>query len=281
MHMVGSSPLTRGKRPRGDLRGQRDGLIPAHAGKTLGILEGATDHAAHPRSRGENSQAKTIPARGPGSSPLTRGKLSDDIAGRDDGRLIPAHAGKTRTLQVAIIYVRAHPRSRGENPRASRVRICARGSSPLTRGKHGRGAGGGDERRLIPAHAGKTRLARSDRHDQRAHPRSRGENAHPLGRHDCPRGSSPLTRGKLAQFRVNVDHSGLIPAHAGKTRGCYRAASALAAHPRSRGENLICRVDWELCGGSSPLTRGKPKPVTGSWAAIGLIPAHAGKTDAG
>ena len=51
-------------------------------------------------------------------------------------------------------------------------------------------------------------------------------------------GSSPLTRGKR-----NVDLSlggveGLIPAHAGKTDGHGGAASALRAHPRSRGENL-------------------------------------------
>ena len=50
----GSSPLTRGKRPRPPLRRRQAGLIPAHAGKTVcaGIRQPRT--RAHPRSRGEN-----------------------------------------------------------------------------------------------------------------------------------------------------------------------------------------------------------------------------------
>ena len=51
-----------------------------------------------------------------------------------------------------------------------------------------------------------------------AHPRSRGENS--AGRvtqlvHD---GSSPLTRGKPKAKLVHCYVTGLIPAHAGKTR---------------------------------------------------------------
>ena len=95
------------------------------------------------------------------------------------------------------------------------------GSSPLTRGKPkpaekkiesgrlipahagktatvGRGAQLGG---LIPAHAGKTppRPRRSSR--QRAHPRSRGENATHPDEVMNALGSSPLTRGKLRRTR--------------------------------------------------------------------------------
>ena len=52
---TGSSPLTRGKRHRGRRRCYRDGLIPAHAGKTTGRNEERGAREAHPRSRGENS----------------------------------------------------------------------------------------------------------------------------------------------------------------------------------------------------------------------------------
>ena len=50
-------------------------------------------------------------------------------------------------------------------------------------------------------------------------------------------GSSPLTRGKLAQQPRRHVNQGLIPAHAGKTpRPAPRGVWAWA-HPRSRGEN--------------------------------------------
>ena len=71
--------------------------------------------------------------------------------------------------------------------------------------------------RLIPAHAGKTLAYFVRLSDIPAHPRSRGENR------DLPRliapalGSSPLTRGKLWERRLDFLNVRLIPAHAGKT----------------------------------------------------------------
>ena len=193
----GSSPLTRGKRagvnsPIYTLR-----LIPAHAGKTCSGAGRWSVCRAHPRSRGENSQAKTIPARGPGSSPLTRGKLPGENDPRAGAGLIPAHAGKTGLKPPKTSRSTAHPRSRGENPRGSVARASTRGSSPLTRGKRSVRE---DERTmtgLIPAHAGKT----------------------PRPTLSCRRvgGSSPLTRGKPTAFSPGLSPPGLIPAHAGKT----------------------------------------------------------------
>ena len=71
-------------------------------------------------------------------------------------------------------------------------------------------------------------------------------------------GSSPLTRGKLYKDRESLTNGGLIPAHAGKTRGQSRRYLRRKAHPRSRGENLNAGVQI----------------LTG----LRLIPAHAGKT---
>ena len=52
------------------------------------------------------------------------------------------------------------------------------------------------------------------------------------------------------------------------------------AHPRSRGENELSGEYLANIIGSSPLTRGKPKPDSPVTAGGGLIPAHAGKTAA-
>ena len=72
------------------------GLIPAHAGKTQGDPPQMMSTGAHPRSRGENSVSDEKPARGMGSSPLTRGKREDRAGEVLGGGLIPAHAGKTK-----------------------------------------------------------------------------------------------------------------------------------------------------------------------------------------
>ena len=70
----------------------------------------------------------------------------------------------------------------------------------------------------------------------------------------------------------------LIPAHAGKTHAETTPCPALPAHPRSRGENPPTKRARAIQTGSSPLTRGKPFTYRQGRVALGLIPAHAGKT---
>ena len=70
----GSSPLTRGKLVPACETVQFAGLIPAHAGKTHGVVRTYMSESAHPRSRGENPRPVSPPEPGWGSSPLTRGK---------------------------------------------------------------------------------------------------------------------------------------------------------------------------------------------------------------
>ena len=111
--------------------------------------------------------------------------------------LIPAHAGKTPLMRTAASMRAAHPRSRGENLRFGGLFPPDDGSSPLTRGKLIRHGGLALGYRLIPAHAGKTRVVQVSAALLEAHPRSRGENA----------GQAP----------PQPHAPGLIPAHAGKT----------------------------------------------------------------
>ena len=112
--------------------------------------------------------------------------------------LIPAHAGKTRTLAANCGETAAHPRSRGENHFESLASLFVSGSSPLTRGKRVGSLREVDEFRLIPAHAGKTTRRHHHRNHPEAHPRSRGENLRAVNTSSSAAGSSPLTRGKLS-----------------------------------------------------------------------------------
>ena len=172
--------------------------------------------------------------------------------------LIPAHAGKTSSGSSSSACRRAHPRSRGENHRRRLCRLLVA--------------------RLIPAHAGKTRRGVAVGCRPRAHPRSRGENRWTARCPGSGRGSSPLTRGKLVVHVIESRGTRLIPAHAGKTAEARRTGAWSAAHPRSRGENIVRAAVQGARMGSSPLTRGKRAPLDNSVRQVRLIPAHAGKT---
>ena len=112
-----------------------------------------------------------------------------------------------------------------------------------------------------------------------AHPRACGENF------PCPwivsslAGSSPRMRGKRSSLRSNLMEDGLIPAHAGKTRGEGEKGARERAHPRACGENDGDSVCLQFGVGSSPRMRGKPRPSARTGTGGGLIPAHAGKTE--
>ena len=195
--------------------------------------------------------------------------------------LIPAHAGKTTDHWCTSRCSGAHPRSRGENPTLILTIKRGKGSSPLTRGKLRPARARPPVPRLIPAHAGKTSRVVSTDGIKGAHPRSRGENGVVPMLGGVEGGSSPLTRGKRLDFGDGGHCHGLIPAHAGKTEHATPRRPAHGAHPRSRGENAELGFQKVGGSGSSPLTRGKPTRASRCLARLGLIPAHAGKTQTG
>ena len=275
---MGSSPLTRGKQREARAVPEHGGLIPAHAGKTPCTRQRRVVPAAHPRSRGENLHAHIPVDYQTGSSPLTRGKRPPEPPVTRWSGLIPAHAGKTNARPPTVGHCRAHPRSRGENTITVAVTNPISGSSPLTRGKRPPCGLPYSLRGLIPAHAGKTPILRALRPGCGAHPRSRGENLGEERVDVSAKGSSPLTRGKPYGAAALDFVGGLIPAHAGKTARLVRGQGEPRAHPRSRGENSHRLGGAEFPEGSSPLTRGKPIMVVSAAGAVGLIPAHAGKT---
>ena len=181
-------------------------------------------------------------------------------------------------VAVMQLPVGPHPRSRGENCWASGEVSSTVGSSPLTQGKHHHRHHRRPQRGLIPTHAGKTVAARALFLGVWAHPHSRRENdvhAEALIRFE---GSSPLTRGKHPARGHVVEQEGLIPTHAGKTRGPGRARTRWGAHPHSRGENVRALAFMVPIVSSSPLMRGKLRVARTGQVVDGLIPAHAGKT---
>ena len=276
---VGSSPLTRGKPHHLGCDVSDPGLIPAHAGKTIGGSLSSLPMTAHPRSRGENGCSRPAPRSWKGSSPLTRGKRRWAGGVPSVCGLIPAHAGKTYRRCRRWSMPWAHPRSRGENDYTTPSTVALSGSSPLTRGKQVGKLFDARPRRLIPAHAGKTSLEEHGDKVHAAHPRSRGENRSGGMPRAAASGSSPLTRGKRSIREDERTMTGLIPAHAGKTCPHRSRRPIHRAHPRSRGENGTIAGASAPAIGSSLLTRGKRGGTVALLGRLGLIPAHAGKTN--
>ena len=159
VNLVGSSPRMRGKRVPATRPRNANGLIPAHAGKTMTKLNPLSVRWAHPRACGENAVRAARALKVGGSSPRMRGKHNKAFRFCGNRGLIPAHAGKTLRAASANKYSPAHPRACGENNGYFSLLWCGLGSSPRMRGKrHGdpllaRTLG------LIPAHAGKTCIA--------------------------------------------------------------------------------------------------------------------------
>ena len=274
----GSSPRGRGKRKSNSYVLGVRGLIPAWAGKTSLVRWAIPSRWAHPRVGGENWHVPSWTASPPGSSPRGRGKHK--YVGYRGGRpgLIPAWAGKTASTYRAQSAPGAHPRVGGENAGSNRGANRGLGSSPRGRGKHATAPEVALMGRLIPAWAGKTRLATKRARRSTAHPRVGGENQLCWSSSSLMPGSSPRGRGKPAHVTQNTFFRGLIPAWAGKTERGATLPRAFPAHPRVGGENIRRPAHVTQNTGSSPRGRGKPPRVHDSRFHLRLIPAWAGKT---
>ena len=171
-----------------------------------------------------------------------------------------------------------HPRLRGGNSEASSMRASTLGSSPLARGKQGRGREPVLYRGIIPACAGETGGRRRAGSLRRDHPRLRGGNfLMPLMK-PWMRGSSPLARGKQRRRVARLQEHGIIPACAGETGVDQGNRTVAPDHPRLRGGNPRCTGTRSVAFGSSPLARGKLIKCWPCHANVRIIPACAGET---
>ena len=131
-------------------------ITPAHAGKTITR-----------RSTGQ----KIL-----GSPPRMRGKPYRRCSRVDEARITPAHAGKTGCPDTAAQVRQDHPRACGENVLVEGYVKVFIGSPPRMRGKRSPRGCGGVQRRITPAHAGKTSAWKTLRICVKDHPRACGEN---------------------------------------------------------------------------------------------------------
>ena len=200
----------------------------------------------------------TVTACPGGLSPLARGTPPLRSSTRSISRFIPAGAGNSRSILLALFRLAVYPRWRGELCIKTSVKNFAVGLSPLARGTlimtHGRP----DKVRFIPAGAGNSSRAIAIAIVRSVYPRWRGElyinevNLWKLY------GLSPLARGTLFMRGSKSPRRRFIPAGAGNSgeSGCVHQWSSV--YPRWRGElKQIVRFP-HIHDGLSPLARGTP-----------------------
>ena len=171
-----------------------------------------------------------------------------------------------------------HPRACGEQETHGDVASLVPGSSPRMRGAvyHQRRTGTG--KRIIPAHAGSSRLGRSKTPRPPDHPRACGEQQKPTWSPVPLPGSSPRMRGAALYDPVDCHEWGIIPAHAGSSISSWTMGRSSKDHPRACGEQPDLSAMCLIACGSSPRMRGAGSLVDVCECPGRIIPAHAGSS---
>ena len=180
--LPGSSPRMRGSLfSRCGFRAAL-GIIPAHAGLTLCVLQIHAGNRDHPRACGAHYLRLSIQYAMLGSSPRMRGSLDHPRADAAVGGIIPAHAGLTLVRWQCQSPTWDHPRACGAHDLYALLDGSVLGSSPRMRGSLSGRAGGSAPEGIIPAHAGLTKTPGSTSFTSRDHPRACG--AHSTRQYD-------------------------------------------------------------------------------------------------
>ncbi len=213
-----------------------------------------------------------------GSSPRSRG-TPGPVPGRiEQARFIPALAGNTACMSPLMHGLAVHPRARGEHADLSDVSHHGAGSSPRSRGTLRQGQTAQQIGRFIPALAGNTPAKCRPRSRWPVHPRARGEHFGVAFQHGGQHGSSPRSRGTLAQQIVVILAGRFIPALAGNTPRTLACPQIDPVHPRARGEHGSVYQINRAYTGSSPRSRGTHLHGRVRRARARFIPALAGNT---
>ena len=94
--------------------GEKKGITPAYAGKSLLSVASFAGNQDHPRLCGEKFSAARIRTIRRGSPPPMRGKAGGKIPNVLQSGITPAYAGKRVVVGIVAILSRDHPRLCGE-----------------------------------------------------------------------------------------------------------------------------------------------------------------------
>ncbi len=253
---AGSSPHVRGTLVSTVNRTDSVGLIPACAGHSTILIPCSAGKWAHPRMCGALRTVYSDDVPQLGSSPHVRGTQDAEVVSDDDGGLIPACAGHSRSASQSRTSCRAHPRMCGALAKIYGITSDGLGSSPHVRGTRIQTKPVYSPQGLIPACAGHSAARAWWGAARRAHPRMCGALRWVCSDSLSLRGSSPHVRGTQVSSLKVKSPLGLIPACAGHSTHRGQRINRFRAHPRMCG----ALDPWWVAGhgewGSSPHVRG-------------------------
>ena len=192
-----------------------------------------------------------------GSSPRVRGKAIQGVFSKLWGGIIPAGAGKRRSLSPISVVDGDHPRGCGEKDTSLGDDRGLAGSSPRVRGKVMTRADPDKSLRIIPAGAGKSFRLVPSTNCVWDHPRGCGEKVPSSSQTSSTMGSSPRVRGKAKKTTDECGFTRIIPAGAGKSTSNGASYPSSKDHPRGCGEKMGRPRALPQARGSSPRVRGK------------------------
>ena len=213
-----------------------------------------------------------------GSSPRVRGTQVTKALIGDNTGIIPACAGNTVPIGLAVSPEQDHPRVCGEHRCANCIALRHTGSSPRVRGTPYDKPNSARFFGIIPACAGNTLAVPASHTMVWDHPRVCGEHFCVCVEFDSVVGSSPRVRGTQASMSSHRPLPGIIPACAGNTPSTSSDARYSGDHPRVCGEHPFRMGVHVAVRGSSPRVRGTLEPVSLPVLSTGIIPACAGNT---
>ncbi len=232
----GLSPPMRGNRQCSKQQQQRQGSIPAHAGKP-GIVVVDTTNAA-------------------GLSPPMRGNRGGGDAQGERQGSIPAHAGKPPAGDLCRADTQVYPRPCGETASPGVWTVIGMGLSPPMRGNPVPVVSCPPSGGSIPAHAGKPSANCRSCRPSWVYPRPCGETLDHGATPSGPWGLSPPMRGNpflVVKYQVFF---GSIPAHAGKPLESSPCLVLPGVYPRPCGETTKSFGSVNVNVGLSPPMRG-------------------------
>ena len=271
-----ASPHTRGW-TLGDWSGSsRDRGFPAHAGMDRRGGRRGGRSGRLPRTRGDGPDRAVFWLEFAAASPHTRGWTGLQIRAHPSAQGFPAHAGMDPSRAAGGRCGIRLPRTRGDGPRARRIRAPAPRASPHTRGWTSRCGVAAAPPSGFPAHAGMDPSASPRPSWARGLPRTRGDGPSHRASHRASDLASPHTRGWTRHRLPPRPRVSGFPAHAGMDP---RSTPAPVRHnwlPRTRGDGPLSPARISGSAVASPHTRGWTDLLGEAPENHRGFPAHAG-----
>ena len=213
-----------------------------------------------------------------GSPPHAWGRHRGCSGGGRGERLTPTRVGTTCGRRRLRHWRQAHPHTRGDDRSGNPATDRREGSPPHAWGRRVCNRLLVRRVRLTPTRVGTTRRTSDLPSRPRAHPHTRGDDAHSSSGTKAHSGSPPHAWGRPSRPASCTCRVRLTPTRVGTTRWRATSSYRASAHPHTRGDDTRHVQLAGRDGGSPPHAWGRPRDRVRSIGRNGLTPTRVGTT---